>query len=208
MFGDFTSSGLASLIADFSGHVSVRSTRQKTGWQASQLVIASTYGHKTSLAETFWSKDGQTATTAAEPPPDTDEVYPVTDEMRRQVTDPFSAMMSMLDSLRDGAPCQGTFQIYDGRRRAELSFVDLGQTRLEADREFAYSGEAQVCGIISTPVGGHRRKSRFSGTERKPEDIKAFVAELAPGLMAPVRIEVDLALGQLVSRLDISRSHF
>ena len=44
--------------------------------------------------------------------------------------------------------------------------------------------------------------------EPDPEDIKAFVAELAPGLMVPVRIEVELFFGRLVTRLDMDRSVF
>ena len=208
MFGEFAANGLASLIADFSGHVSVRSARQHTGWQGRQLVIASAYGQDTSLAETFWSDDGNTATTTAEPPPDPEEVYPVTEDMLAGVTDPFSAMMTMLEQLDAGGACEGVFQIYDGRRRAELGFVDLGTASLEADRAFAYAGPAQICGMVSTPLGGHRRTSELDDEARTPEDIRAFVAELAPGLRVPVRIDIDLPLGRLITRLDMSRSRF
>ena len=208
MTGETRANGLASVVADFAGYVSVRSGRQQTGWQGAQLVIASSYGRKTSLAETLWSDEGRKATTSAVPPPDEAEVYPVTDDMRRNVTDPFSAMMTMLDTLKAGQPCQQTFQIYDGRRRAELRFTDLGPTRLTPDRDFAFAGEVQVCGMTSRPLGGHRRDSRFTEEERDPEKIKAFVGELAPGLMVPVRIEVELFFGRLVTRLDMDSSVF
>ena len=208
MHGESAASGLASVVADFAGYVSVRSRRRPEGWQATQLVIASSYSRETSLAETFWSEDGQSATTTAQPPPDTDKVYPVTDEMRVNVTDPFSAMMTMLEQLQAGEPCSQTFQIYDGRRRAELGFSDFGTARLEPDRAFSYSGETQVCGIVSTPLGGHWRESKLTEDTPDPEDIKAFVAELAPGLMVPVRIEVELFFGRLITRLDMDRSRF
>lgn len=205
MFGDFTASGLASVVADFSGHVSIRANRKDEGWQAEQLVIASRYGRETSLAETLFSEQGL-ATTTATPPPDEAEVYPITDQMRRGVTDPFSAMMTMLDKLKAGGVCEGVFQIYDGRRRAELSFTDLGTARLEKDRDFGFDGEVQVCGIVSRPLGGHRRNSRLTAEAPDPEKTKAFIAELAPGLMVPVRIEVELFFGRLITRLDLDKS--
>ena len=208
MHGESAANGLASVVADFAGYVSVRSRRRPNGWQATQLVIASSFGRETSLAETFWSEDGQSATTTAQPPPDTDKVYPVTDEMRVNVTDPFSAMKTMLDRLQEGEVCEQSFQIYDGRRRAELSFSDLGTARLEPDRAFAFAGETRVCGIISTPLGGHWRDSQLADEDPNPEDIKAFVTELAPGVMVPVRIEVELFFGRLITRLDMDRSVF
>ena len=78
----------------------------------------------------------------------------------RGVTDPFSAMMTILERLDAGKSCSGVFQIYDGRRRAELSFSDLGIVELAPDRDFAFDGETQICRMVSRPLGGHRRKSR------------------------------------------------
>ena len=208
MTGEFAASGLARMVASFSGYVSIRSNLRGTDWQAEQLVIASNYRGRTTLAETIWSEDGQTATTIADPLPDEDEVFPVSDDMRQNVTDPFSAMMTVLRQLETGGTCRRTIQIYDGRRRAELSFTDLGTAQLEKDRAFSFAGDARVCGIVSTPLGGHRRDSEFTQTDPDPEDIKAFVAQLAPGLFVPVRIEVDLFLGKLTTRLDLEQSEF
>ena len=107
-----------------------------------QLVIASNWDGKTRLTETNWSEDGRIATTYANPAR-LNEVYPLDAEMRAGVTDPFSAMMTMLDRLDVGKSCSGVFQIYDGRRRAELSFSDLGATQLVSDR-VCLNGEAQI----------------------------------------------------------------
>ena len=38
MHGESAASGLASVVADFAGYVSVRSRQQEEGWQATQLV--------------------------------------------------------------------------------------------------------------------------------------------------------------------------
>ena len=209
MSGEFTASGLAQFIPNLSGYVSITAERDEESWQGQQLVIASNWGSKTSLAETIWSENGRIATTTADPAPDLDEVYPVNAAMREGVTDPFSAMMTMLDRLDAGKPCNGVFQIYDGRRRAELRFNDLGIDDFAADRGFAFGGKMQICGMVSHPLGGHRRNSRF--TSDAPPDLnktRAFIARLKPGLMVPVRIEMDFFFGKIVTRLDIRRSVF
>ena len=162
MTGAFKSTGIATVFASFEGFVNIRAIRQTEQWQGQIMGIASAYKAKTSIAETAWSADGKTAITKTDPPPDLDEVYPIDTAMLRDVTDPFSAMMTMLDRIKAGLPCEGSFQIFDGRRRAELTFSDLGTETLEPDRNFAFGGSARVCGIKSNPLGGHRRKSRLN----------------------------------------------
>ena len=208
MTGEFNASGLVQLMADFSGHVSIKAIRDDQSWQGQQLVIASNWGSQTSVAETTWSHDGRIATTKTEPAPDLEEVHPIDAAMLRGVTDPFSAMMAMLNRLDAGKSCSGVFQIYDGRRRAELSFSDLGIVELGPDRTFAFDGKTQLCGMVSLPLGGHRRKSRFTSTNPDPSKTRAYIARLASGLLVPVRIEVDLFFGQIVTRLDMRRSVF
>ena len=207
MSGEFSTSGLAQLVADFTGYVSITAVRGKESWQGQHLVIASNWGDRTNLTETKWVEDSQIATTHADPAPDLDEVYPLDPEMRAGVTDPFSAMMTMLDRLDAGKSCSGVFQIYDGRRRAELTFSDLGTAELASDRDFAFSGEALICGMVSRPLGGHTRKSRFASKKSNQYKTRAFVARLGPRLMVPVRIEVDMFFGQIIIRLDMKRSH-
>ena len=208
MSGEFNASGMFQLIADFSGYVNIKAIRDDESWQGQQLVIASNWGSQTSVAETTWSHDGRIATTKTEPAPDLEEVHPIDVAMLRDVTDPFSAMMTMLNRLDAGKSCSGVFQIYDGRRRAELSFSDLGIVELVPDRAFAFDGKAQLCGMVSLPLGGHRRKSRFTLSTPDPSKTRAYIARLSNGLLVPVRIEVDLFFGQIVTRLDMKSSVF
>ena len=208
MTGVFKSAGIATVFASFEGFVNIRAIRQTEQWQGQIMGIASAYKAKTSIAETAWSADGKTATTKTDPPPDLDEVYPIDTAMLRDVTDPFSAMMTMLDRLKAGLPCEGSFQIFDGRRRAELTFSDLGTETLEPDRNFAFGGSARVCGIESNPLGGHRRKSRLNQEADGPPKTRAYVAELEKNVLVPVRIENDLFFGRLVTRLNMDRSKF
>ena len=208
MNGAFKSAGIATLFADFEGYVSISAIRLSEQWQGQKMGIASAYKSKANIAETAWSADGKTATAKTDPPPDLEEVYPVDAAMMRDVTDPFSAMMTMLDRLKAGRPCEGRFQIFDGRRRAELTFSDLGTETLVPDRNFAFSGRTRVCGIDSNPIGGHRRKSPLRQEKDSSPKTRAYVAELAKNVLVPVRIENDLFFGRLVTRLNMDQSNF
>ena len=208
MRGEFKSEGIATLFADFEGYVSVKAVNLSKGWQGQRLDMASIYKSKLRTSETSWSADGKIATTTLEPPLDLEKVYPLDDAMMRGVTDPFSAMMTMLDRLKAGAPCIGRFQIYDGRRRAELRFTDYGTRTVQKDRDFAYQGTAIVCGVESRAIGGHRRKSRFGKTNDDKPGTKAYIADIGNGVLVPVRMETNLFFGRIVTRLDLARSNF
>ena len=101
-------------------------------------------------------------------------------------------------------PAAGSFRFMMGEDGQNLVSV-IGRKTC-SDRDFAFNGEAQICSMVSRPIGGHRRKSRFSPEKSNPNKTRAFVARLGPRLMVPVRIEVDLFFGQIITRLDVKRS--
>ena len=110
MTGEFNASGLVQLMADFSGHVNIKAIRDDESWQGQQLVIASNWGSKTSVAETTWLHDGRIAATNTDPAPNLEEVHPIDAAMLRGVTDPFSAMMTMLNALTLASHAAGFFK--------------------------------------------------------------------------------------------------
>jgi hypothetical protein len=205
MRGTSRPKGAFSGFADYEGMVELAARKTDTGWQTEMLNISSREDDEIRTATSRWSEYGRQVSTTRSPDIDLEIYFPLTDEMLAGVTAPFTAMLDMLDRLEAGQPCEGTFEIYDGWRRASLSFADLGTTILEADRPFGYSGEAQICGIISKPVGGHRRVSRFRKQNPEFEDIKAYIAAPSGSRLMPVRIEIDLPIGSLIVRLDTGR---
>ena len=206
--GVFKSDGLTTLFAEFKGYITIKALKKGQNWQGQRIDMASIYKSKSITSETSWSPDGAIAATKLMPPLDLDKVYPLDEDMKRNVTDPFSAMMTMLDRLKAGDPCNGTFQIYDGRRRAELYFTDFGSEIVEKDRDFGYQGKAIVCGVETKPLGGHRRKSPFRKDDDGKPRTKAYVADLGNGVLMPVRFETNLFFGRLITRLNMRHSKF
>lgn len=203
MSGVSTPKGAIASFSDFEGRLSFKAHKNQDRWQPVHLRMHSSDGDETWIANTKWSDDGRIATTENSPDADLEEVYPLTDEMRQNVTAPFSAMLDMLEKLEAGAKCEGRFNIYDGWRSAELAFADFGTMTLEADRPWAFSGKVTVCGILTTPKGGHRRKSRFRSKTPSFENIKAYIGKHPSGKLVPVRIEVNIPVGKLTARLDM-----
>lgn len=197
--------GPFSTFSDFEGRVSFTAHKNSDGWQADYLRLHSTDGEESWTAETNWIDGGKKAETQNTPEADLEEVFPLTDDMKENVTAPFAAMLEMLDRLEQGEPCEGRFDIYDGWRSAELRFKDLGKINLESDRPWSYSGTAIICGMLSTPKGGHRKKSRFRSKNPRFEDIKAYIGKHPSGKLVPVRIEVDIPVGKLTARLDMTQ---
>lgn len=205
MRGTSKARGMFSRFADYEGMVTLEARKTHTRWQAETLFLSSSDGDEIRQARSEWSEDGTYVITTNSPELDLDTYFELTDEMRQNVTAPFTAMLDMLARLEDGGACEGQFEIYDGWRRATLSFADLGTTTLEADRPFGYSGEVRICGIISKPLGGHRRVSRFRNTSPEFDDIKAYIAAPFGKRLMPVRIEIDLPIGSVIVRLDTGR---
>jgi len=139
--------------------------------------------------------------TERQPDLDLDKVFPLSAEEVDGATDPFSAMLNALDTIRQTGSCKASARIYDGLRTSRITLHDLGREVLEKDRPFAYQGNTVVCGLVGTPTGGHQRKSRWRKKQPKPEDILIFVAEVRPDIFLPVRIQARSFLGAITARL-------
>ena len=159
-------------------------------------------------ATTIWNADGTVKKTSRDPELDLEEVFPFTTDQFIDVIDPFSAMLRGLQNLYDTGNCDGSWEIYDGRRHSDMSLVDFGTTKLKADRPWSYSGETHICGVLAQPLGGHTRDSDWRKADADPEKIKVYSARLADGLLVPVRIEIDGILGDVVVRLNIRDSDY
>jgi hypothetical protein len=140
--------------------------------------------------------------TVIEPPPEADRV-PIVEAHKNSVIDPLSAFLipaASGDPLSPAA-CRRDLNIFDGRRRYDIS---LTFRRLDkATPEKGYNGPALVCAARLSPISGHRASSPLLKYIVDGRDIEVwFVPVAGTPVLAPVRLSVASAIGNMVLRAD------
>jgi len=141
-----------------------------------------------------------TALSASTPAPDPNRVA-LTDEHRRAIIDPLSALLFPAALSEDGglteAACQRTLPIFDGRRRFDLKFTFKRMDKAKAER--GYAGPVVVCAVSFQPVAGHRTSSAMIKYLSEGREIEiAFAPVAGTRLLAPFRVSIANMLGNLV----------
>lgn len=115
-------------------------------------------GETTGLQMTF--DNGSVRALRIDNPPDNAARVLVTDEHKRNVTDPLSAMLipatTESPSLSPGQ-CNRSLSIFDGQRRYDLVLGYKRMDKLKLSR--GYNGPALVCSVVLHPIAGYRPDS-------------------------------------------------
>src|SRR5690242_7114546 len=92
--------------------------------------------------------------TLADPPYNTTK-YPVTDAQKKDTLDPMSAITAILSGVRvtDKNPCGTGVQVFDGRRRYNLSFTYKKDEHVKLDNGL-FDGNAHLCQIHYDQIAG------------------------------------------------------
>jgi hypothetical protein len=137
-----------------------------------------------------------------EPPPEADRV-PILEAHKNSVIDPLTALLIPASAGNPLQPyaCQRDLNIFDGRRRYDIS---LSFRRIDtATPEKGYNGPALVCAARFSPISGHRASSPLVKFLLDGRDIEIWLVPIAgTPLLAPIRLSVASALGNLVLRAD------
>jgi hypothetical protein len=139
-----------------------------------------------------WSEAG-TPRTETDPPPDLEEVTRVPETSIDGTSDPFTALMTVLDTLNEKRRCEGKAKVWDGRRRYDLVVEHGGTDDLVADRPWAYAGPTIKCSLSIERIGGFWRETSSSRM--------ILAADIAGGRYVPVRAEFETGFGTIVGRL-------
>ncbi|SMH58517.1 DUF3108 domain-containing protein [Azospirillum agricola] len=142
------------------------------------------------------------------PTPQEDGREPVPDAERQATYDPLSAFLTVLAASARGEACTRSLPVFDGRRRYDMQFQDVGPRLVGASRYSIFSGTARQCRVSYRPVAGYARTAPGNGfwqrngaaAERPPADL--WLAPVVPGQPPlPVRLETDSDLGAVVIHL-------
>ncbi|MGN6516926.1 MAG: DUF3108 domain-containing protein [Rhizomicrobium sp.] len=150
--------------------------------------------------------DGPVPETLAEPAYNTTK-YPVTDEQKKNTLDPMSALTAILSGVRvsDGNPCGSGVQVFDGRRRYDVTFTYKKDEHVELSNRM-FNGTAHLCQIHYNQIAGYKQKIVKEG--RSLPDMFVYFADVpAPGTpnghyVVALKLWASLTLGTVTATLD------
>ena len=120
--------------------------------------------------------------------------------LRDGTLDPLSASAALARRLAATGTCTGTVPVFDGLRRYDLRYEDLGTAELAPSRHDSYRGAAHHCRATIEPIAGFLRTGEHAG-ERATE-ISAWIAPPLEGAdPVTVRMDVEGSRGTLHAHL-------
>lgn len=123
-------------------------------------------------------------------------------------TDVMTAALRIMKSMPESGKCEGSSEVFDGKRRFKMMFIDEGQVELRSSRYNIYSGSASKCVVKVEPLGGewHKKPRGWMSIQEQgqehgklPTIWMASITEGAPAV--PVKIVVRSNYGALVMHM-------
>lgn len=123
---------------------------------------------------------------------------PITDETRRNIVDPMSAMLAFVakGDLLSPESCNRTLPIFDGRYRFN---VVLSYARKEQSATVeGYNGPVLVCRARYVPIAGHRDRETVQQMAENREMFVWLAPVAGTRVLAPIKASVSSPIGTFV----------
>jgi Protein of unknown function (DUF3108) len=123
---------------------------------------------------------------------------PVTEEQKRRVFDPVSALIMAVpagEQLVGPSACNRTIPVFDGIARFDvhLSYVEMRSVHTRG-----YMGPVSVCSARYLPISGHRPDSQSTKFMAENREISVWLAPLSSArVVFPLRIDLRTAVGMM-----------
>lgn len=143
---------------------------------------------------------GDITETQVQPPQNWENRHPLPANAGQGTLDPMSVIAGLAELLERKGRCEGSFAVFDGRKRYNLKVSDAGEKTLEATDYSIYAGPAHGCRVDYEMLGGHRlERNKYAETARKRIIWVARPSKGAP--MVPVRLVIETAFGSVMGHL-------
>jgi hypothetical protein len=195
-------SGILSVLVNGEGNVSLKGTMRDGRSQSATWSSKVTSRDELSIVTMTFEAGKVRDLKVIEPPPESDRV-PINEAHKNSVIDPLSGFLipAVAGDPLQPAACRRDLNIFDGRRRYDIA---LTFRRIDkATPEKGYNGPALVCAARLSPIAGHRASSPLVKYLLDGRDIEVwFVPVAGTPVLAPVRLSVASAIGNMVLRAD------
>ena len=128
--------------------------------------------------------------------------------LTKDTTDVLSATLMVMAQVAKGEGCNGSSEVFDGKRRYELNYKQVRHVHMEATRYNVYSGPAVECTVEVNPLAGawHKKPRGWmsiqeQGRARGTMPTVWFGKVGANSVAVPVRVRVKTAYGAMFMHL-------
>lgn len=129
--------------------------------------------------------------------------------MSTDAVDILTGALMMLQNAKNTDKCAGSFPVFDGKRRFNITLKDNGTDTLKKSKYSTYAGTALRCTLTVDPVAGFKPKDKKRGwlavqnhTEARHKLPTIWLARLGDeGPVVPVRMEISSEYGSVVAHL-------
>ena len=111
------------------------------------------------------------------PKPPSPRNVPLTEDHKRGVFDPMTALILMSHAKSSGArqACERKVPLFDGRHRFDIVLSYKRTKRLRRNGGRGYSGPAVICGVRFVPIAGHRPNERTTHYMTRNKGIELWL---------------------------------
>ncbi len=128
--------------------------------------------------------------------------------LTNQTIDLLAATMMVMNQAKHSKKCEGTSEVFDGKRRFKLIFTPQGTQTLVANKYNIYAGDALQCSVEIEPLTGKWHKKprgwlsiQEQGRQKGALPMVWFGQVEKDGLYVPVKVRVKTNYGTLFMHL-------
>jgi len=160
------------------------------------------------IKEYLYNKDGSFKSLKITDEHSKAEPRKVDGELTNGTVDALTATLQVLKNYNETGKCEGSSEVFDGKRRFRQMFKHEGMVTLEPSKYNIYGGPAAKCVVEVVPVGGEWHKKprgwmsiQEQGRERGTMPT-VWIAKMSKnGPAIPVKVRVKTAYGTLFMHL-------
>lgn len=180
-----------------------------------QHTARSTWKEKEKLTELHYSPQGNLLKMTTQEKGKTTTERDINRELSADSVDLLTGTLLMIQSARLTDTCKGSFPVFDGKRRYNLTLYGGGMDTIRKSDYSVFSGQALKCYLKVEPVGGFVAKDQKRGwiaiqnhtlARKKPPTIW-FAQVSKDGPVVPVRMEINSSYGAAVAHLAATKDH-
>lgn len=206
---DAKTRGFLGKVAPWSGTFRSEGWVLKSGaYQPQKHISTASWRGEVDVKEYLYNKNGSFKSLRITDEHSDAELRDVGKELTDGTIDALTATLEVLKAYNTTGKCEGTSEVFDGKRRFKQIFVDKGEVDLKRSKFNLYEGKARECVVEVVPVAGkwHEKPRGWMSIQEQGRDRgllpTVWIAKISEkGPAVPVKIRVKTAYGTLFMHL-------